>query len=246
MNSPVTSRLKASFEHDMVQRHEVSDLDIHFSRLSGISPVDIDVLCDFTREEALLLIIRCPKRPARYFHGRYDPKPMHVKTKSDPDTGLVMVDKDMFVSDYDLMSVWRFVGQGQYEKVVVQSVDDKNPMCFSSEANMLMDKLNGRLVSQTRADRVFERDGRQISQVHAKRTFQHGAQDDFDSPDNPDIILTSKGGKRVDRFMVFNVGTPSYVCNGNELKILYERLFGRDIWPYDANGIYHYSGQGHS
>jgi hypothetical protein len=33
----------------------VSDSDIHFSRLSGMDPRDVDVLCDFTREEGLLI-----------------------------------------------------------------------------------------------------------------------------------------------------------------------------------------------
>ena len=63
------SRLKATFEHDVAQREEVRDLDIHISRLTGLAPSDVDVLCDFTREEGLLLVIRCPKRPARYFQG---------------------------------------------------------------------------------------------------------------------------------------------------------------------------------
>lgn len=231
MISSIPSRLAASFEHDMAQRYEVSDLDIHFSRLSGMSPPDIDVLCDFTRDEALLVIIRCPKRPARYFHGIFDPKPKHVGEKCSLATGLV-TDEDgkTYVSDYDLMCVWRFFGQGHYEKIAFQAVSEKHPMCFSPEANALVAKLDGRLRSQR----------------NAKRAFQHGAQDDYDSPENPNIRLTSDNGKPIDRFMIFNVGAPKYVCNGAELKTIYEQLFGKDAWPYDADGIYHYSGLGHA
>jgi hypothetical protein len=76
----LTHRLKSSFEHDAHQREDVSHQDIHLSRLTGLAPADVDVLCDFSREEGLLLVIRCPKRPARYFQGKAAPKPLEVKT----------------------------------------------------------------------------------------------------------------------------------------------------------------------
>jgi len=50
------SRLVAEFESKVAQNELVSSHDIHLSRLSGMAPADIDVLCDFTREEGLLLI----------------------------------------------------------------------------------------------------------------------------------------------------------------------------------------------
>lgn len=212
----ITPRLTAAFEHDIAQRTEVSDQDIHFSRLSGISPVDIDVLCDFSRTEALLVVIRCPKRPARYFHGKYKAKPAHVKAKSDPATGLVTVDGETYVSDYDLMCVWRCTGQGHYEKILFRSLDPARPLVFGPEANALMSLLEGRLRSP----------------------FQHGAQDDFNSSSNPNVTMKSQDGKLVDRFMVFNLGTPMYVCTGMELKKVYDRLLGQDAWPYDESGIY--------
>jgi len=224
MPSKISHRLAASFEHDMAQRHEVSDQDIHFSRLSGMSPLDIDVLCDFTREEALLVVIRCPKRPARYFHGKFQPKPAHVKRKSDAATGLATENGITYVSDYDLMSVWRLAGLGHYEKIVFQAVSEKDPQLFGPEANALMKKLDGRLLS----------------------AFQHGAQDDYNSAENPNVAMASTAGKLVDRFMVFNVGTPTYACNGLELQKIYERLLGRDIWPYDADGSYRYGIHGHA
>jgi hypothetical protein len=102
----LSAHLKGSFEHDVAQREEVSDSAIHFSRLSGMAPANIDIVCDFTVEEGLLLIVRCPKRPAPYFHGRADPKPLDVKQKSNPATGLVTLDNGrVLVSDYDLMCV---------------------------------------------------------------------------------------------------------------------------------------------
>src|SRR4051812_26228461 len=69
---------------------EISDSDIHFSRLSGMSPADIEALRIFSVQEMLLIIIRCPKRPARYFHGKYPAKRLVTKNKSDPATGLAI------------------------------------------------------------------------------------------------------------------------------------------------------------
>lgn len=222
MITHVPARLAASFEHDMAQRHEVSDQDIHFSRLSGMHPVDIDILCDFTRDECLLVIIRCPKRAARHFHEKHEPKPEKVKKKSNPNTGLVTVDGKTYVSDYDLMSVWRLVSPGKYEKIVVQSNSATDPLAFSAEAKVLVTKLDWRM----------------------KSAFQHGAQDDYDSAENPNVTMAStidgktKERKLLDRFMVFNVGLPIYVHDGAKLKAMYDQLFGAGVWPYDANGIF--------
>ena len=161
MSLKLTSRTKSAFEHEESLRHEVSDSDIHFSRLTGIAPRDVDVLCDFTRDEGLLLVIRCPKRPARYFHGKAPPKPLNVKAKSDPATGLAMAkDGRVYVSDYDIMSVWRSVGDGHYEKIFFSAPDARKPTILTFAAQKLLDKVNWRLQSP----------------------FQHGAQDDYHSP----------------------------------------------------------------
>jgi hypothetical protein len=209
------SRLKASFEHDVAQREEVSDSDIHFSRLSGLAPHDVDVLCDFTREQGLLLVIRCPKRPARYFQGKVAPKPLGVKQKSDPATGLVKTaDGTVHVSDYDLMSVWRFLGNKHYEKIFFSAADHRHPHILPPLAQSLLDQINPRL----------------------KSPFQHGAQDDFHSPKNPNIRLKTEGADMQDRFIAFNLGAARYLCNGAELKTLYDRLLGKEAWPYDEHG----------
>lgn len=43
--------------------------------------------------------------------------------------------------------------------------------------------------------------------------------------------MQSGPGQQIDRFMVFNLGLPTYVCNGAELKPLYDRLLGPATWP---------------
>jgi hypothetical protein len=214
----LTSRMKMGFEHDVAQRELVNDRDIHLSRLSGFAPADVDVLCDFTRQEGLLLIIRCPKRPARYFHGRADPKPLEVKAKSNPETGLVITEFGrVYVSDYDLMCIWRYMGNNMYEKIFFSAPDKALPTILSAQAQGLLDKVNWRL----------------------KSPFQHGAQDDFHSPKNPNVQMQTEGGHLVDRFMIFNLGEAAYVCNGGELKKVYDRLLDSDAWPYDERGVHH-------
>lgn len=222
-SNQIDSRRKASFEHDTAQRDEVSDADIHFSRMSGIAPVDVDAFCRFTRNESLLIIVRCPKRPARYFHGKFDPKPKEVGANTDPETGLVTHKGVTYVSDYDLMCVWRFVGATEYEHLYFTEIDPNVKNVFRPEVQVLWDKLNELLASR----------------------LQHGAQDDYRpndrqhpnvkpetirQPGKPDILM--------DRFMVFNVGNPSYVYGAEKLKLVYEQLLPPNAWQYDAAGVH--------
>ena len=216
----LTGRMKATFEHDVHQREEVRGLDIHISRLTGLAPADVDVLCDFTREEGLFLVIRCPKRPARHFQGRFDPKPMSVKTKSDPSTGLVRENGRVYVSDYDLMCLWRHLGDG-YERIVCTSADPSRPEQLPPAAEQLLEKVNWRL----------------------KSPFQHGAQDDFASEKHPNVQMQSADGKLVDRFAVFHLGQAQYAATGAELKRVYDRVLGAGQWPYDEAGR-HFSAKG--
>ncbi len=215
MQLRVTSRLKASLESDVAQREEVSDSDVHLSRLSGMAPADIDVLCDFTRQEGLFVAVRCPKRPARYFHGKVPPKPAGVDRKSDPATGLILLDNGcVFVSDYDLMCVWRHLGRRDYRKVFFSAPDPALPTVLTSQAQALMDKLDGRL----------------------KSAFQHGAQDDYKSARHPNVQVRSEHGRLIDRFMVFNLGQAEYVATATALSGIYERHLGAGTWPYDVSG----------
>ena len=207
------------FEDKAVRDEAVSDADIHLSRLTGIAPSDIDHLVDFSREEGLLVIIRCPKRPARYFHGKHQPKTLATSLlglKSDGATGLVTLpDGTKQVSDYDLMCVYRYYGADGYQKISFTGVDPSNKRSpLPREATALMGKINWRLKSR----------------------FQHGAQDDLNTEKHPNV---SNGGgtKLPDRFAVFNLGNADYYPNPEELRRdVYERL-GLD-WPYDSAGVH--------
>jgi hypothetical protein len=203
----------ARFESNVARDEEVSDRDIHYSRLSGMAPADIDILCEFTRAEGLLIIIRCPKRPARFFHGQYDPKPMEVKTKSDPATGVVtLTDGRMLVSDYDLMCVYRFFGPEGYGKIHFTGADPSRPQILPQEARELLARVNPRL----------------------KSPFQHGAQDDFESKNHPNVSMTQEGNNPPDRFIAFNLGNAEAFGNPALLQKYYVR-HGLD-WPYDPAG----------
>ena len=213
MTPRVTARLAAEFEDRAAREEEVSDRDIHLSRLTGMAPGDVDVLCDFTREEGLLIVIRCPKRPARYFQGRFPPKPLGVKAKSDPSTGLVTLPNGtIFVSDYDLMGVYRFFGSEGYEKIFFSAPDPRLPRVLSAEAQALLDKIKPRL----------------------KAPFMHGAQDDYESAEHPNVQMHSAPGKVVDRFIAFNLGHAAYFGSPTLLEPYYKR-YGL-TWRYDPGG----------
>jgi hypothetical protein len=211
---PVTIPPAARFEDQVARDEGVSDHDIHYSRLSGMAPADIDVLCDFSREEALLIIVRCPRRPARYFHGRYAPKPMSVKIKSDPTTALVALPGGtMLVSDYDLMCVYRFLGDPDgYEKIMFSAANPNRPEILPPEASALLNKVNWRLNSP----------------------FQHGAQDDFESRQHPNVRMATEGRSPPDRFMAFNLGLVEYFGNPALVQKYYAK-HGLD-WPYGTTG----------
>ncbi len=214
----ITARQKAVFEHNAARDDDASPSAIHLSRLSGMAPADIDTLCDFTRSEALLMVIRCAKRPARYSHGKVAAKPARLKgVSSDPNTGLVQDALGRsFVSDNDLMSVARFLGDG-YEKIVFSSPPDGSTKALPPKAALLLRKINPRL----------------------KARFQHGAQDDWHAPDHPNVQLattTGPGGKPIDRFIAFNIGNPLFFANPHALKAFYDSKAVRIDWPYDAKG----------
>ena len=207
----------AEFETRVARAEEVSDFDINFSRLTGIAPADVDRLRDFTLAEALLMIIRCPKRPARMYHGKHQPKTLHTSMlglKSDPATGLVTLPNGtMQVSDYDLMCVYRFYGHDGYEKIPFSGIDPKNKRSpLPRTATLLLQRINRDLHSR----------------------FQHGAQDDYDGYDNPNVKM---GGGRdlADRFAVFNVGDVRYYSSPAALKKdVYDKY--RLDWPYGPDG----------
>jgi hypothetical protein len=209
-------RAAARFESQAARDEEVSDEQIHFSRLSGMAPADIDVLQDFTYEECLLLIIRCPKVAARYHHGKVPPKTWatsKLNLRSDPATGLVTLPNGSHqVSDYDLMCVYRCVGDG-YEKIFFSAPGGKGAL--PADARNLIVRIQGRLKSR----------------------FQHGAQDDFEYAGNPGACAGNGAGKTPDRFMVFRLGKAWFAPNPAILEIEVYRRFGLD-WSYVAGGVH--------
>jgi hypothetical protein len=209
-------REAARFEAQVARDDEVSDEQIHFSRLSGMAPADIEVLQDFSYEEGLLLIIRCPKVAARYHHGKVPPKTWATSKlglKSDPATGLVTLPNGTRqVSDYDLMCVYRYVGDG-YDKVFFSAPGGKGAL--PAEATTLIMRIQHRLKSR----------------------FQHGAQDDFAHAGNPGVCSGNGAGKTPDRFMVFRLGKAWLAPNPAILETEVYCRFGLD-WPYVAGGVH--------
>src|SRR5215813_2730834 len=96
-------------------------LDLQLSRDSGIDARDIMNLRRFTRDEELLVIIRCPKATARGFHGALPGKTFATKAKTNQTGTVLGHGGTLMVSDYDMMSVWRRSGGG-FAKIYVSAL----------------------------------------------------------------------------------------------------------------------------
>lgn len=180
-------------------------LDLILSRDSGMDARDIMSLRRFTASEKLLIVFRCPKATARAFHGTLPAKTFATKAKTN-ETGTVYGNSGLMVSDYDMMSVWRFTGGG-YTKIYISALEPGAPRGrWSPEARDLVRAMNTFLVSK----------------------LQHGCQDDFLSAEkNP-------GVKMADHFLAIRTGDgiylrdPIYCENFYRAHALY--------WPYLSNG----------
>lgn len=180
-------------------------LDLILSRDSGMDARDIMSLRRFTASEKLLIVFRCPKATARAFHGTLPAKTFATKAKTN-ETGTVYGQSGLMVSDYDMMSVWRFTGGG-YAKIYISALEPGAPRGrWSPEARDLVRAMNTFLVSK----------------------LQHGCQDDFLSAEkNP-------GVKMADHFLAIRTGDgiylrdPIYCENFYRAHALY--------WPYLSNG----------
>ena len=163
-------------------------LDLILSRDSGMDARDIMNLRRFTTSEKLLIVFRCPKPSARAFHGT------------------VFGKSGLMVSDYDMMSVWRFTGGG-YAKIYISALEPGAPRGrWSPEARDLVRAMNTFLVSK----------------------LQHGCQDDFLSAEkNP-------GVKMADHFLAIRTGDGIYLRDPNYCENFYRAhaLY----WPYLSNG----------
>ena len=184
------------------RRTGVLECDLAFSRLSGIGAPDVRTFREFSLR-GLLIVVRCPKLAARPWHGLLPPKPMVISKKTWEaeevyktwETGVVYVDKErkMFVSDYDLMSIWRR-GNSGFEKVIVASTTTELRGPLPKEATAILRELNKQLVSRV----------------------QHCGQDDGTPVDHP-------GVKPTDHFAAFNCGFSQHMGNFNECALYYAK-----------------------
>lgn len=187
-------------------------LDIRLSEESGMDARDIMVLRRFTAERQLLIIFRCPKRSARAFHGTLPAKTFATKAKTN-ETGTVLgYGGRLMVSDYDMMSCWRYTGTG-FQKIYISALEPGAPRGrWSPEARDLVRDLNQLLITK----------------------LQHGCQDDFLSAEkNP-------GVKLADHFLAIRMGDGIYLPDPIHCENFYmaHALF----WPYLSNGRHRGSG----
>lgn len=170
----------------------VPEGDIEFSRFSGMDAGDIRVLREFTTR-GLLIVVRCPKVTARPHHGIFGPKRWATKEKTGS-SGLAVTKTRIYVSDYDLMSVWQRGLKG-FEKIFISAEEGAAHGRWTPEARRLIRELNRHLVSR----------------------IQHGCQDDFDSPKNP-------GVKAGDHFAAFQAGSAEHLTDMFECERYYRKF----------------------
>ncbi len=219
--------LEAKAEEEW-RRQGVPEQDIKFSRLSGMDAGDIRGFREFTaRHPGYLIMVRCPKLTARPHYGTFQPKPGYAakdrfgNPAKSGTSGLLVyhgevelpdgtkIDREkLFVSDYDLMSVWERNVTG-FEKVVVSAKDGRKKGPLSPDATLIIRALNGCMESRCR--------------------IQHGCQDDWNSPENP-------GVKPGDHFAAFNVGAARHFDSPSGLGYYYYDL--HLPFPYRGNGQY--------
>lgn len=196
--------------------HGVSTADVLFARKTDLGPEDVRVFRELTRTYKLLIVLRCPKRGAVAFHGVFRPKRRvdgHDKAGNlvksgasgigvHPDTG------NIFISDYDMMSLWAHGGHG-YRKLFASALElhaETGP--WSKEAMAVVRLLNGALLSP----------------------LQHGAQDDF----TPAAGHMHPGVTPETRFCAFREGETAYM-EGMDACAAFYRQWGLH-WPYDTAG----------
>lgn len=203
---------------DDARKQGASEADIIISRAIGFHPSDVRVFRQFTTEYKYLFVIRCPKPDARAFIGILPPKPATVKEKSNS-VGIVGksdhrhfgdVNIKWYVSDYDLMCVYKISSSGEaLEKVFFSGTDPKNPKSpLSLEAGKIIRNLNSRL----------------------KNKLQHGAQDDYSSKSNRGVKMND------DRHVAALLGELRPLGDGHSTRVFYDQF--KLKWPYDDVGFY--------
>jgi hypothetical protein len=186
----LTASIYEMMQHSMdmkSRRAGVSEEDIALSYQMGMHPIDVRVFRDWS-SRGYLFVIRLPKIMARPFQGIMTPKEMDVKKKTeqygvvitaereDGEGNKYMAETAIFVSDYDLMSVWKSFGNS-YQKIFISAANGASRGSYPPEGTALISALNKELQS----------------------ILQHGCQDDYQSSGNPNV-------KAEDRFGAFAKG----------------------------------------
>jgi hypothetical protein len=214
MSGPLTATIAESQIHRREQlalRQGASTGDLLASRATGFDACDVFQLRLLSHELPVLLVFRCPKLAARGLHGIAPAKTARLKQKTGESGGLFDEHGRLYVSDYDLMCVYRLdpAGRGKPAKLMASGIDPARPRSpLSREASDLFRRINRRLVTK----------------------LQHGAQDDWASPYNPGVDLTGS------RFAAVWLGQFVPLGDGHQTKVFYT-VNGLD-WPYAADGSY--------
>jgi hypothetical protein len=181
-------------------------LDIRLMQESGIDAQDIMHLRQFTARDKLLIVIRCPKRNAAAFHGDLPAKTWATKAKTNA-TGTVRDARGhLMVSDYDMMSLWRYNDTG-YVKIYVSALEPGAASgAWGPEATRIVRAMNAFLITK----------------------IQHGCQDDFVN------VEKNPGVKMADHFLAIDVGHGVYLPSPIFCENFY-KTHGL-AWPYDGLG----------
>lgn len=195
----------------------VSTEDIEFAMRSDVDPADVKALRETTRRLGLLLVIRCPKHGAAGWHGTFRAKRWadghdsagNLVKSGVSGVGVHPEHGNIFVSDYDMMSLWQRGADGKFHKVFASALQQgaqRGP--WSVEGMRMVRWLNQGLRSP----------------------LQHGAQDDYTPPEgglHPNVQPDT-------RFAAFVEGQRKYLRDAAACQRFYEK-HGLH-WPYDAAG----------
>lgn len=195
----------------------VKPADILFAQQTDLAPEDVRALRAATETYKLLIVLRCPKRGAVAFQGVFRAKRWadgHDSAGNSVKSGVsglgVHPERgNIFISDYDMMSLWVRTGGKGYRKLFASALTmGAERGAWTKEAMDAVRLLNGALLSP----------------------LQHGAQDDFTSPPGH----KHPGVQTDTRFCAFREGEATYM-DGMAACAAYYRKWEL-YWPYDDAG----------
>jgi hypothetical protein len=207
----------AVFQRLSQARSQVGPAEVLFAQESDIGPEDVATFKEATRRYGLLIVMRCPKRGSVAFQGIFRPKrsvdgydSLGNPVKSgESGLGVHPERRNIFVSDYDMMSLWTKAQEGGYRKLFASALTPGAKQgAWQREAMDAVRLLNTGLQSR----------------------LQHGAQDDFTPPPGG----KHPGVKPDTRFAAFREGQASYLPDMAACRAYYGE-WGL-YWPYDDGG----------